>query len=167
MVNVLPTVLCLIAGAALIFVECMTPGLGAAGIFGVVALIAAVILQIQNTAGMLFVLTVAVLLVAAGLLVLFELGARGKLFRSRLALNDRIQGKAAGKENVPEGALGVALTHLRPVGAAEFDGKRYEVQTNGEFLNQGAAVRVCGCNGLRLLVEQASNQAEGQPHQET
>ena len=154
MVNILPTVLCLIAGAALIFVECMTPGIGAAGVFGVVSLIAAVILQIHNTAGMLFVLTVAVLLIAAGLLVLFELGSRGKLFRSRLALNERIEDKAAGEENIAEGAVGTALTALRPVGAAEFDGRRIEVQTNGEFLAKGARIRVCGSSGLRLLVEQ-------------
>lgn len=154
MEQILPTLLCMLAGAVLIVVECLTPGVGAAGILGIVSLAVAVVLQIHNVTGMLFVLTVAVLVVAAAVLVFLELGSRGKLFRSKLGLNERIEGEASPSRELPDGAVGVALTELRPVGAALFDGKRYEVQTNGVFLAKGTPVRVCGTTGMRLLVEE-------------
>jgi len=154
MEHLLPTLLCLLAGAALIVVECLTPGVGAAGIFGIVSLAVAVVLQIHNVTGMLFVLAVAVLVVAAAVLVMFELGSRGKLFRSKLGLKERIEGEASPARELPDGAIGVAVTELRPVGAAQFDGKRYEVQTNGVFLAKNTPVRVCGTTGMRLLVEE-------------
>ena len=167
MVNLLPTLLCLAAGVILIVVECLAPGIGAAGIFGVLALAAAVILQIGNTTGILFVLALALLLIAAALLVLFRLGAKGKLSRSRFALSDRIGGSPRQDALPPVGAQGVALTHLRPAGVALIDGRRRDVQADGAFIEKDTRIRVSGRDGLRLLVEPAApEEPDEQPRQD-
>ena len=62
------------------------------------------------------------------------------------------------------GQTGVALTPLRPAGAARIDGQHLDVVTSGEFINAGAMVRVVEAHGNRIVVAQAEakeQQAEG------
>jgi membrane-bound serine protease (ClpP class) len=51
------------------------------------------------------------------------------------------------------GKDGVALTDLRPAGTATIAGERVDVVTEGEYLNQGSAVRVIRSEGYRLVVQ--------------
>lgn len=50
------------------------------------------------------------------------------------------------------GRAGKALTELRPVGAAEIDGERVDVTTEGEWLAAGTAVTVIKAEAMRLVV---------------
>ena len=53
------------------------------------------------------------------------------------------------------GAEGTALTVLRPAGTMELaDGTRLDVVTRGDFIEQGARVKVIGVDGTWLIVQQ-------------
>lgn len=50
------------------------------------------------------------------------------------------------------GRTGVAISELRPVGTAEFDGERVDVSTEGDFVPAGTPVTVVEAEGMRLVV---------------
>jgi membrane-bound serine protease (ClpP class) len=50
------------------------------------------------------------------------------------------------------GRTGKAATVLRPTGTIELEGERYDVVTEGEFVDQGASVRVLYVQGNRVVV---------------
>lgn len=50
------------------------------------------------------------------------------------------------------GRPGIALTSLRPAGAASVDGERLDVVTEGEFIEQGSAIVVVRSEGYRHVV---------------
>ncbi len=53
------------------------------------------------------------------------------------------------------GRRGVALTPLRPSGAAEIDGRRVDVVTAGEFVEARSPIRVVSVHGSRIEVRKA------------
>jgi membrane-bound serine protease (ClpP class) len=50
------------------------------------------------------------------------------------------------------GRIGTAATVLRPTGTIELEGERYDVVTEGEFVDNGASVRVLYVQGNRVVV---------------
>jgi membrane-bound serine protease (ClpP class) len=56
------------------------------------------------------------------------------------------------------GAVGVALTMLRPAGKGLFHNERYDVITEGEFIGKGAALVVREIKGNRILVAAKGDQ---------
>ena len=54
------------------------------------------------------------------------------------------------------GDLGTAATTLRPSGKANFRGDNYDVVTGGDFITAGTGVRVISVDGMRVVVEAAS-----------
>jgi membrane-bound serine protease (ClpP class) len=60
------------------------------------------------------------------------------------AVDDKA-GQLVGKE-------GTTITALRPAGAAEIDGRRLDVVTDGVFVEAGRVVRVVSVEGARIVV---------------
>ena len=58
----------------------------------------------------------------------------------------------AGSPGSLTGAIGVALSDLRPAGVAEIDGRRIDVVTEGEYLGAGDPVEVIHDEGYRRVV---------------
>jgi membrane-bound serine protease (ClpP class) len=56
-----------------------------------------------------------------------------------------------------EGAVGVALTDLRPAGVASFDGHRVDVVTEGDYLAAGERVEVLRAERYRRVVRRATD----------
>jgi membrane-bound serine protease (ClpP class) len=56
-----------------------------------------------------------------------------------------------------EGAIGVALTDLRPSGVANFEGHRVDVVTEGDYLAAGERVEVLHAERYRRVVRRASD----------
>jgi membrane-bound serine protease (ClpP class) len=52
------------------------------------------------------------------------------------------------------GQTGVARTDLRPAGSAQIADRRYNVVSIGDFIRQGARIRVIEVRGNRVVVEQ-------------
>lgn len=151
-------------GLVLFIVELFLPGLGAAGIAATIALLAAVLLQIGNPTGILFLIALILFVLVALLLLVFFLASKGKFNRARFVLHESSQGQATERREERftqyTGAVGVAVTPLRPAGKAQFGGETLEVVTGGEFLPVNARVEVTSVQGLRILVRAAKEQAE-------
>lgn len=58
------------------------------------------------------------------------------------------------------GALGEVHTALRPAGTIVIDGKRIDAVSDGELIEQGAAIRVIEVEGNRVVVETAATENE-------
>ncbi len=150
-------------GIILFVVEMFTPGLGISGALGAVAFLAAVLFQIRNPRGMLFLAALILFIIAVGLLLLFRLAAKGKFDKTRIILHDRIVGEST---NIMEtayeqymGQTGVSVTPLRPAGKAKFGDNVLDVVTGGEFLPANTNVTVQQVEGLRIRVGAAKETA--------
>jgi len=176
-------ILLVLLGFGLIAVELFAlPGIGVAGIAGVICLFVGIVgtfiggggggggvwqdqlvTGLATTLAAVFAAGVAIWIVARQLgtirgfdrLVLgASLAKAGGPPIGRIAPTaDRDLGSTDG---IPtEGSEGVALSPLRPSGRAEFDGRTFDVRSVGDFVESGARVRLLGIEGSSLLVEHA------------
>ena len=51
------------------------------------------------------------------------------------------------------GAIGQALTDLRPAGLAQFGERRVDVVSRGDYITKGTSVRIVEIEGNRVVVE--------------
>ncbi len=141
----------LVAGALLLMLETLLPGL-VAGIAGVVCLVAAVYLGYAEQG--VFVGNVVLALVLSGLVA--GTFAWIKWFPdSRIAQRFISKGQIGLQNNERTDLLhqaGTALTNLRPSGAALINGQRVDVVTEGQMVEKGMEVRVVAIEGLRVVV---------------
>ena len=104
-------------------------------------------------------LTLALSIVVMALLVRYvTFDARSPLGR-RLMLADGLAAEAGFQSHEPAadlvGSTGTALTALRPAGKARIAGKRWNVETEGDFLAKGEEVRVLRQEEGRIVVRRA------------
>jgi membrane-bound serine protease (ClpP class) len=138
------------------------PGFGAAGIVGIVALAAAVVLamigsspsaaditQAFTVLGISVAITAAV--TYAWLRHLPNSGRFGGLFL-RGGAHQADGYIAATPRHDLVGLDGIAVTDLRPAGTAQIGQERVDVVTEGEYVAQGRAVRVVRSEGYRHVV---------------
>lgn len=154
-------------GVALVLVEIFVlPGFGVAGIAGIILVVGALFAALVGNVGLRFPpaaeLSSAVLTLAGTLvllvLLMFSLGRylpRSERF-NRLVLTPELSSASGftSSESVEAlvGRTGLAVTPLRPSGAAEIDGERIDVIATGAFVPRGAAVRVVRVRGNRVEV---------------
>lgn len=140
-----------VAGFLLVAAEVFVPGLivGTVGFLCLTASIALVFYHYGATAGFVATLVVGGAS-AAGLIIWLNIFPRTFLGRRIILHRQEPAGppRAAGLV----GETGVALTALRPSGAARLAGKRVDVTAVGEFLEEGAPVVVVAADGLRVAV---------------
>ncbi len=145
-------VLLFFGGVLLLLAEIfLIPGFGAAGIGGIAAILASIYFTFGNQT--LYVASVAVLIIAAGLLLALRFLPRTRTGRA-LVLESAIAGEAPPEEKLRplEGAIGQALTPLRPAGVAQFGERKVDVVAEGEFIEKGSTVRVVRVEGVRVVV---------------
>jgi membrane-bound serine protease (ClpP class) len=155
----------LAAGIGLLGVEMfILPGFGAAGIAGSLGVLGAVYLSLvsqlsseadmSQAAGML---SAAILIVIVGAWALLRtLPRSGRFARSGVMLGNATD-RTAGYISNPIrdellGATGVAVTDLRPAGAAQFGDERVDVVAESAFIGAGTPVRVVRSEGYRHVV---------------
>jgi len=180
----LESVILIVLGIALILIEVLVlPGVGVAGVTGVLALLGGATLAMVdrdaeivprtafvaafNVAGLAFLAAVALLV---GLLTLLGRSTRDPGERStrvarrgnRLVLATDVGGA---HDDALVGARGVALTDLRPAGAAQIDGERVDVVAEAGFLPAGSALVVIADEGYRRVVRavQVDARPDGDP----
>lgn len=143
---------------ALILEIFVFPGFGVAGITGIILFGWGILLiavdVTQATSALVIALVTTIILLLAGI----KLATRYNMWY-KLTLQNRQKkeegyvaplselGLFAGKE-------GTALTPLRPSGAAEIDGHRLDVVTEGEFVSPGSPVVVIKVEGTRVIVKE-------------
>jgi membrane-bound serine protease (ClpP class) len=163
----LESVVLMALGIVLILVEVLVlPGVGVVGVSGVLSLLGGAVLAMidreaevvpreaivgaVNVVGLSFLAAVA-LLVALLLLIGRSTsdGARMQRRGNRLVLSTDVGGA---HDPGLVGAVGVALTDLRPAGAAEIDGMRVDVVAEAGYLDAGSALEVVADEGYRRVV---------------
>jgi membrane-bound serine protease (ClpP class) len=155
----------LILLAAEIFV---IPGFGVAGIGGILLILISLFLSLTpsgpffnfESISLAFVQLAGALAAAFILiLVLAKFLPKSRSF-SKLIL-DESEKSEKGFVSYPSeknliGAEGVALTTLRPAGTAEINGKRVDVMTDSEYVQQGSRIIVERVEGIKVVVKKIS-----------
>jgi len=155
----------LILLAAEIFV---IPGFGVAGIGGILLILISLFLSLTpsgpffnfESISLAFVQLAGALAAAFILiLVLAKFLPKSRSF-SKLIL-DESEKSEKGFVSYPSeknliGAEGIALTTLRPAGTAEINGKRVDVITDSEYVQQGSRIIVERVEGIKVVVKAIS-----------
>lgn len=142
-------------GAVLIVVEILLPGFGLPGIAGIVFLLIGLVTSMANVETGLVSLSVAVIISSLVGFFLVKHGLTSPIMKD-VVLTKSIETGSDGENNSNMfslmGKQGVTLTVLRPSGTAEIDGKRYDVLTEGEFIQKNADVEVLRVVGSKIFV---------------
>ncbi|MCY4399914.1 MAG: ATP-dependent Clp protease proteolytic subunit [Gemmatimonadetes bacterium] len=152
-------------GAVLVGVEILViPGFGIFGIAGIAALLGGLFMaqvgQLPTRADFAqaaTVLTATMLLVAIAAWGLLRFLPRSRrLKRSGVLLpesTDRDEGYTSADIRVDlEGAVGVAITALRPAGVGLFADERMDVVSESEWIEEGTKIRITSAEGYRHIV---------------
>jgi len=143
----------ILVGLTLIIVEVVfIPGTTVVGLLGLVFLIVGIAFsygQFGSETGN-YVLLASVIGFALALYLSFRKGA-WKRFSLKTSIESRVN-EGVTRELKP-GNEGIAVSALRPMGSAEFDGKIFEVKTNGDYLAAGTKVKVVHIQSNDILVE--------------
>ena len=141
------------------------PGFGIAGIAGIGALGTGVVLSLVSSlatgadfAQAFSILSLAAVVVAVGIWALVRhLPGSGRFARSGLLLKDETSRESgylsAAIRSELVGAKGIALTDLRPSGAARIAGERVDVTAETDWIPAGSAIRVVRSEGYRHVVQ--------------
>ena len=144
----------LAGGLLLIAAEVFIPG-GVAGVAGGLALLAAMGVGLFHFPAPWGFWSAVAIVVFGGIVFLLwiQLFPRSRTGKRITLQTDGADFKSAAPANHLVGAVGEALTALRPGGVVLIDGKRYDVLADsGEWIAAGAKVRVAAIQGGHLLV---------------
>jgi membrane-bound serine protease (ClpP class) len=137
----------------------VVPGHGAPGIFGSIALLAAMILAFGPFGAAAFVVALQTVATAIVLTVILFYMATRAIPENAWIAKLTFAG-AQGPDYVTctdfsqlRGHSGIASSYLRPAGVALIDGQRVDVLTQGEFIPEGTPIRVTRVEGSRIFVE--------------
>ena len=158
---------CIIVGLILVAVEMSIPGFGLPGIAGAILLILGIVLQANTFGEALIVAAIILAILTIMLFVVLHSAQHGRISKSRIILKDaETQQSGFSSVDRDESILnqsGVALTPLRPAGAAEIAGKRIDVVTESEFIEAGERIRVVKISGPRIVVQKETDRENPDP----
>jgi membrane-bound ClpP family serine protease len=144
-------------GVLLMILETFVPGM-VAGILGAVCVLAGVALVLWSedfSHWPMWVRSLTACGIVVGSAVLQLLWLRYfalKFWHRSFTLKTEIPAPEISHQILLTGTEGVALTELRPLGRAEFNGSRYEVRCQDGFAPAGSRVRVTGTEPGNLMV---------------
>jgi len=141
----------LVVGVLLIIIEVITPGFGVVGGSGIVSVVAAILLawfQLGSREGLGAFL-------AAAVAVAFVLRTFPKTRAAKaMVLQEGLDARAPDPIlSQLVGQHGVAVTPLRPAGAARLAAQLVDVVSEGVYVEAGTPVRVSRVEGNRVIVE--------------
>ena len=144
------------------------PGFGLAGILGIGAIAGSILLALLGRHPSSGDVAQALAVLGASL---FITAAVTYAWLRHLPTSDRFSGlllkgaghRSEGFTSAPSrgelvGRSGLALTDLRPAGAAQFDDERLDVVTEGEYVPQGSQVQLVRSDGYRHVVRRVKPQ---------
>lgn len=153
-----------LSGVVLLALEVFViPGFGVAGVLGIVALLASLILSLVGAGDTSEVVLLAAGRVVFSLLIALAASLAVLRFLPRLPFGRRLileTGLGAGQAygSAPDsdlrwlGKQGRAASTLRPAGIAEIEGERVDVVSDGELIDAGAVIEVTRVDGNRIVV---------------
>lgn len=165
-----------LGGVVLLGIEIVVlPGFGVAGILGIIAVVAAIVMSmvelkvpwdVSIAMGYLqemvrtALLRLVIALVGLGVsVVLFaKFFSKTKIGRQLVlqTATNATEGYVASQPNALLGKKGTATSQLRPSGIAEIDGQRIDVVSVGELIERGTSIEVIRVDGNRVVVRAVS-----------
>lgn len=143
-------------GVVLLAVEAFAAGFGIAGISGILLVIASLVLAAGDTALGLQMVSFALVISTIVVAILWRFLAKRNIL-ARFSLQARStsdEGYLSGAKDLTlVGKTGVAITHLRPAGIVDIEGRRYDVLTEGAYVPAGETVIVMQIQGGRIVVK--------------
>lgn len=139
------------AGAALLLLETVLPGM-IAGTIGVMCLVAAVVVgyvEFGPRTGSFILLGVGAGFIA-GFLIWLKVFPTSRI--AKVFVSQRAVGELGVERRDLVGQAGSALTPLRPSGMAHINGQRVDVVTEGGHIDRGTRVKVVAVEGMRVVV---------------
>ena len=165
-------VLLISVGVLLVALEAFViPGTSVAGIAGIVAIVAGLGMTLVGAGATVTIImsalarvAVSILLALGGAFLLLRILPRVP-FGRRLVLEtgmaaDRGFVSAAEGERRLVGRQGTALSPLRPAGIAEIEETRFDVVSDGAFIDAGSAIDVTRVDGNRIVVRKSAPREE-------
>ena len=160
-------ILLFVIGLGLILLEVFViPGFGVAGISGIILIIASLFLSMvgedpfldMHAVSMAIIqLSVALLLSLVLIFVLAKYLPKSNIFKKFiLSEEERSVAGYTSRKDAKEylGAKGISLTTLRPAGTAEINGRRVDVVTDSEYIENGKNIEVVEVDGMRIVVRE-------------
>jgi membrane-bound serine protease (ClpP class) len=159
-----------VAGVVLLVLELFViPGFGVAGISGFVAIGFSLILSLQTFVvpsvpweweqfhRNILLVGINAVVALVGFFALANALGRSRLFRnltlsSTQEVTEGFVAQDASSASRLVGREGTAMTTLRPVGKGRFDGEVMVVESQGEYLAAGKAIRIIAVDGNRVVV---------------
>lgn len=159
-------ILLLALGVLLIFAEVFFVSFGLLAVLAAAAFIGACVaaFSISTAVGVNFLIAVAIL-VPATVLLAFHLLPRSPLGRFFVAkgLSFAATPSYDPRDLGLSGKRGVAEGPLRPAGIARIEGRRVDVVTRGELIDEGQPIQVLEVSGNRVVVGRATPEGAGDP----
>lgn len=141
----------LLAGAVLLALETVLPGL-IAGLIGTICLVAGVVVSYSEFGArggnLTLALTIVGLMIGWVLYLKYFPDSRA----AKLFVSHRVIGNVDAEQTALMDQTGKALTILRPSGTALINGRRVDVVTEGGLIEAGTAVKVIAIEGMRTVV---------------
>lgn len=153
------SILLFVVGIILLLVEIFVAGFGLFGILGVGSIVGSMLLASQSIFQMTISILIAVVVTAfATFITLKYFGNRGPM--KRLVLTAATTTEEGYISNVSRtelvGAIGEAITPLRPAGSVLIAGERLDVISEGDFIDQGKKVEVIRTSGIEIVVREVT-----------
>lgn len=151
----IPAILLLGLGLALIVAEVLFPSFGVLSVLATVAIVAAVALAFResNQVGVRF-LVATVVLVPAMILLGLKVFPQSPIGKRMVASGLSFESQASTDRRDLDlvGTEGVVEADCRPAGMARLRGRRVDVVTRGEWIEAGERVKVVEVGGNRVVV---------------
>jgi membrane-bound serine protease (ClpP class) len=161
----------LLAGAGLLLLALeiiVLPGFGIAGVLGIVALLAGLVLSLTGTGDRTEIVLIATGRVVFSLLAAVIASLVVLRFLPHLPFGRRLilatglgtghqYGSAPDSDRRWLGKQGRTLSSLRPAGIAAIEGERVDVVSEGDLISANETIEVTRVDGNRIVVRQVSN----------
>lgn len=134
-------------GGLFLILEAMVPGFGLFGVLGLSLILISLFFPV-SLIPRLYSIGLALLIDFVIGLIAFKCAGD---WSNKLVLEDRSKDNLYDKSLI--GLKGTSLTILRPSGQVEVEGKRYDGETLGEFIEKGKNIVVINIVGKRLIVK--------------
>ena len=150
-------VVLLILGIILIILEFFVAG-GILGLIGVGAIIGALFLAGYDLGHMSLSISIAFIVAITAAVVLYKwIGTERGIFK-KIILRDRTTAELGyvSSQDRPEliGKEGIAATPLRPAGTAIFGNERFDVVSEGGFIEKDKRIKIVQAEGMRIVVRE-------------
>ena len=154
-IEALPSILCMLAGAGFIIVEVFLPGFGIPGISGILLIGAGTVLAGIHFGALTAIGVLLVLVAVLAVLISWVLRAASHSDGGeKIFLKDREELHTKNDDMMAFiGKRGQTRSVLRPAGIGDFDGVRLNVVTEGDYIESGRAVEIVSVEGARIVVK--------------